>query len=70
MKVIIAGDYVINFDNVAYITHDGRKKLEFIFNNSSGFTDIDFKCSIEEYQKIVDFIKNKDETYLEINATI
>lgn len=81
MKVIIINDIIINFNNVSYVTYSyGRSLgLNFIFNYGyyvgGGFDGINvylsFPCSKEEYQKIhkkiIDFLKDKDETTLELN---
>lgn len=80
MKVIIVNDIIINFNNVSYVTYSSSPKhsgLNFIFNY--GYNDhgvgineyLFFPCSKEEYQKIhkkiIDFLKDKDETILELN---
>lgn len=80
MKVIIVNDKIINFNNVSYITSSYNREhssygLNFIFNNYDGDfgrnKSLSFRCSKEEYQKIykkiIDFLKDKDETILELN---
>lgn len=79
MKVIIINDIIINFNNVSYVIdfYKQSRALNFIFNYgyyNGRFGEnacLYFPCSKEEYQKIhkkiIDFLKDKDETILELN---
>ena len=81
MKVIIVNnDEIINFNNVLYVKYGlyDRAGVVFYYNggsldNSNDFDNVHsfFRCSKEEYQKIhkkiIDFLKDKDETILELN---
>ena len=82
MKVIIINDKIINFNNVLYVKYGwyGKPGVVFLFHynggsldNSNDFDNVHsfFRCSKEEYQKIykkiIDFLKDKDETILELN---
>lgn len=74
MKVIIIDDEIINFNNVGYVRYPhyvsgfSSDGLNFFLNDGSSLS---FPCSKEEYQKIhkkiIDFLKDKDETILELN---
>ena len=75
MKIFIIGNNIINFNNVSSICLNGNR-LIFNFNDSNSCYNhgIDgvtwqwaFNCSRKEYQKIIDFLKDKDKTILELN---
>lgn len=65
-------DYIFNMDNVCHINYFNGK-MTFTFNFPVSYlerplgpeTEI-MECSKDEYKAIVNFLKSKDETYLEL----
>ena len=68
-KFISKNDIIVNMDNLWYMNYF-RGAMTFIFNfNNSPYQQpavIQMICSNDEYEKIVDFMKSKDENYLEL----
>lgn len=78
-KFISKNGFIFNMDNVCYINYF-KGKIKFIFNcqasDSRGVHPQTFEafgpaieiiaCSNDEYKAIVNFLKSKDETYLEL----
>ena len=62
-KFITKNGFIYNMDNVcfAYYNRDSMKFMMCFLKENHGF-----RCSDDEYKAIVNFLKSKDETYLEL----
>ena len=64
-------DYIFNMDNVCHISYFNGK-MTFTFNFPVSYLETlepateKMVCSEDEYKAIVNFLKSKDETYLEL----
>lgn len=61
--------HIVNIDNIYCIefSEDNNVFLVKLYNNNRNHPDyVIHKISIEEYNKIIDFLKNKEEIYLEL----
>ena len=65
---------IINMANVSYFHYIGEDIIfNFNFINDSDpysnrpYSSLSFRISKEEYKKIIDFLKSKDETFLDLN---
>ena len=66
-------DYIFNMDNVCHISYlRGNGEIKFTFNFPVSYLETlepateKMVCSEDEYKAIVNFLKSKDETYLEL----
>ena len=72
-KFISKNGYIFNMDNVCYISYFNGK-IKFIPNCQYAYPKVGqdprvlelMACSNDEYKAIVNFLKSKDETYLEL----
>lgn len=62
-KFISKNGVIVNMDNVCQINYFNGK-MTFTFNFPVAYFNM--VCSNDEYKTIVNFLKSKDETYLEL----
>ena len=62
-KFISKNGVIVNMDNVCSAYYDSvNREFRIYFLKDSRY----FQCSDDEYKAIVNFLKSKDETYLEL----
>lgn len=71
-KFISKNGVIVNMDNVCHINYFNGK-MTFTFNFPVSYLETPLEpateimvCSNDEYKTIVNFLKSKDETYLEL----